>query len=132
MAEDPMSAQMNAAGTALNAFAQGPAREAADAIGESFERAGDRIAGALARAALDGEASFRRLAKTILEEAAKIALDKILPTGGGASTPRSGGSQGMSVVFNLGAGADAESIRRNQAQIAAQVARAAAYGSRNL
>jgi hypothetical protein len=38
----------------------------------------------------------------------------------------------VSVHFHLGAGADAAGIARHQGQIAAQIARAVAYGRRNL
>lgn len=139
MADNSISAQLSEAGAALSAFARGPAQEAADAMAGAFEKSGERIARALGQAAISGEDSFRKLAKTILEELAKIAINQFLP---GMSAPSAGaslfsapvasGNAPMTVNFNLGAGADAESIRRNQSQIAAQVARAAAYGSRNL
>lgn len=38
----------------------------------------------------------------------------------------------VNVHFHLGAGADAQSLMRHQGQIAAQIARAVAYGRRNL
>jgi hypothetical protein len=159
-----IEADIAVAGAALTAFAQGPARRAADEVGASFDRAGERIAGALARAALSGENSFKRLAKVALEELARLALNQIfgksggLPffgarAGGGAVNaggaylvgergpemfvPRQAGAiapatSGVSVHFHLGAGADAGAIARHQGQIAAQVARAVAYGRRNL
>jgi phage-related minor tail protein len=118
----------------------------------------------MARAALGGEGSFKRMAKTILEELAKIALNQVFGKGGlsffgaravGGSvnpggaylvgergpewfTPSSAGqisaapSSAVNVHFHLGAGADANAIARHQGQIAAQVARAVAYGRRNL
>ena len=52
------------------------------------------------------------------------------PAASGAITPTGGG--GVQVHFHLGAGSDAQSIARHQGQIAAQVARAVAYGRRNL
>lgn len=146
-----------------------PSERAADDIAKSFERAGIRIARALARAAVDGGVSVKQLAKTILEELAKVALDAWLPSGtksgkngkyfgaraaGGAVTaggaylvgergpemfvPNGSGqiapaaSAPVSVHFHLGAGADAQSLMRHQGQIAASVARAIAYGRRNL
>jgi phage-related minor tail protein len=158
--------ELGAASAALQAFAQGPARRAADEVGASFERAGDRIARALGSAANGGEAAFKRMTKVILEELAKIALQEIFGGGGkggfnffGARAaggpvnvggaylvgergpemfvPRQAGevvSAGgaVNVHFHLGAGADASAVARHQGQIAAAVARAVAYGRRNL
>ena len=157
-------AELAGASAALNEFAQGPARRAADEIGQSFDRAGARIASAMSRAALGSESSFKRMAKVILDELAKIALNQIfakggLPffgakAGGGAVNPGGAylvGERGpewfvpssagqvasaqagaVNVHFHFGAGADANAIARNQGQIAAQIARAVAYGRRNL
>lgn len=157
--------ELGAAATALQAFAQGPAQQTADRVGGSFERAGQRIARALGSAAMGGENAFKRLAKVVLEELAKIALDRIFSSGaklpffggraaggpvnvGGAYlvgergpeifTPRVGGdisapaAGAVSVHFHLGAGADPNAIARHQGQIAAAIARAVAYGRRNL
>lgn len=160
-------AELGAATAALQAFANGPARRAADEVGVSFERAGDRIVRALGAAANGGEAAFKRMAKVILEELAKIALQRIFTQGGGKLgffggraaggpvhaggaylvgergpemfVPRqsgeivaSGGVGAVNVHFHLGAGADASGIARHQGQIAAAIARAVAYGRRNL
>jgi phage-related minor tail protein len=62
----------------LAAFAEGPAKDASDAMSEAFEKAGSRIATSLGRAFADGEVNVKKLAKTILEELAKIALPKVL------------------------------------------------------
>jgi hypothetical protein len=157
--------ELGAASAALQEFAKGPARRAADDIGVSFERAGQRIARAMGSAANGGENAFRRMAKVILEELAKIALDRIFSAGpgkmsffggkaaGGAVNvggaylvgergpelfvPRQAGAitqpgGAVSVHFHLGAGADANAIARHQGQIAAAIARAVAYGRRNL
>ena len=159
-------AELGAASAALQEFAQGPARRAASDVSASFERAGERIARALGRAAIDGESSFKRLAKVILEELAKLALQRIFSqsssqsasffgakAAGGAVNaggaylvgergpemfvPRQSGAiaaqaGAVSVHFHLGAGADANAIARHQGQIAAAIARAVAYGRRNL
>lgn len=130
--------ELNAASEALTAFAQGPARRAADEVAGSFERAGERIARALGSAAGGGEIAFKRMAKTILEELARIALDRIFKTGGGShfgGSGQSGFGQGgnpVSVHFHMGAGGDPNAIVRSQGQIAAAIARAVAYGGRNL
>lgn len=157
-------AELSNASGALNDFAQGPAKRAADEIGASFERAGARIAASMARAALGGETSFKRLAKSILEEFGKLALDQLLgksgasffgaranggsvtaggaylvgergpevfiPTSAGAISAAQAGA--VNVHFHFAGRADANSIARHQGQIAAQVARAVAYGRRNL
>lgn len=163
---DGFHAELGAAGAALQAFAEGPARRAAEDVSTSFERAGDRIARALGAAALGGEASFKRLAKVILEELATIALRDLFG-GGGIKLPFFGGKAGggsvnvggayvvgergpevfvprrsgeisavsagvVNVHFHLGAGADGASILKHQGQVAAAIARAVAYGRRNL
>lgn len=148
-----LQAHLGEAEAALASFARGPVRRAADDMADAFERAGARIARALAGAAAGGEASFKRLAKTILEELAKVALDRIfdgarpLPSArpGVAATVQPSGQSiagaqprgpaapaPVSVHFHLGAGADADGVMRHQGQIAAAVARAVAYGRRNL
>jgi hypothetical protein len=127
-------AELSAASAALQDFAQGPARRASEDVGAAFERAGERIARAFGRAAISGETSFKRMAKIVLEELAKIALSQILGPNkpGGAPAQGQTGGPGVNVHFHMGAGADASSIARHQGQIAAQVARAVSYGSRNL
>jgi len=163
---DDFQTELGAASTVLQAFAQGPARQAADAVGASFERAGDRISRALGAAATGGEAAFKRLAKVILEELAKIALQQIF-TQSGAKLPFFGGKAGggavnaggaylvgergpelfvprqageitsagggaVNVHFHIAGGADVSAITKHQGQIAASIARAVAYGRRNL
>lgn len=80
---DDLQAELAEASAALQAFAQGPAQRAADMVGASFERAGQRIARALGAAVTGGEAAFKRLAKVILEELAKIALERVFGQAGG-------------------------------------------------
>lgn len=155
------------ASAALQEFAQVHARRAADDVGGAFDRAGDRIAAAMGRAARGGEASFKRLAKVVLEEFARLALDRIFTQQSGSQTPFFGaraaggsvnaggaylvgergpelftpgqhgaigvpGAGAVNIHFHLGASADAAAIARHQGQIAAAVARAVAYGRRNL
>ncbi len=158
--------ELSEAAAALQAFAQGPAQRAADQVSVSFERAGERIARALGTAASGGEASFKRLARIVLEELAKVALEQIFNgRGGGAPffgakaaggavnvggaylvgergpevfVPRQAGeiaapgAGAVNVHFHLGSGAEVSTITKHQAQIAATIARAVAYGRRNL
>lgn len=159
-------AQLGAASAALQEFSQIQARRAADDVGAAFDRAGDRIASAMARAARGGEVSFKRLAKVVLEEFARLALERIFTgqSGGktyfgaraaggsvnaggaylvgergpelftpgqhGAISAPAGGA--VNVHFHLAGSGDAAAIARHQGQIAAAVARAVAYGRRNL
>jgi hypothetical protein len=140
MADEPnlhrFRAELADAQAALTQFANGPARESAALVSDCFGKAGAKISGELERAARTGELSFKRLAKTVLEEFAKIALNQVLgpapaPQRGAARDALTSAASALTVNFNLGAGADANSVHRNQAQIAAHVARAAAYGRRN-
>ncbi|HWA00163.1 MAG TPA: phage tail tape measure C-terminal domain-containing protein [Caulobacterales bacterium] len=158
--------QLAGASAALSEFANGAAKRASDQVGASFEQAGARIERALARAAAGGEVSFKQLAKVVLEQLARIAINDLFGKSGGSGTPlfgarAAGGSVtpggaylvgetgpelfvpnqagavtqaggAVSVHFHLGAGSDAQSIVRSQSQIAAAIARAVAYGRRNL
>jgi phage-related minor tail protein len=159
--------ELAGASAALQEFAQVQARRAADDVGAAFDRAGDRIAAAMGRAARGGEVSFKRLAQVVLEEFARLALDRIFTQQSGSQTPFFGaraagggvnaggaylvgergpewfvpgqhgaiaaqGAGAVAIHFHLGASADAAAIARHQGQIAAAVARAVAYGRRNL
>lgn len=159
-------ADLGAARGAMQAFGE-ECIKVGDKTGGAFERAGARIARAFGRAAADGETSFKRMAKVVLEELAKLALDRIFTQGAGKQLPFFGaraaggavnvggaylvGERGpelfvprqagaitasaaapVAVHFHFGPGADAASVARHQGQIAAQIARAVAYGRRNL
>jgi phage-related minor tail protein len=93
-------AELGAASAALRDFASGPAQRAADAVSVSFDRAGQRIARAMASAATGGEAAFKRMVKTILEELAKIALQNLFGAAG-AKLPFFGARAGGGAV-NVG------------------------------
>ena len=134
MAETPIQQSLSEAEQAFSAFAAGPARDAADALASAFENSADRIARAMIGATGDSENAVRRLAKTVLEELARTALNAFLPSAGKES---GGGLSGalqsaVNVHFHLSGGADAQGIARHQGQIAAQIARAVSYGGRNL
>lgn len=167
LALDAFHAELGEASAALQAFAQGPAQRAADSVGASFERAGQRIAHALGSAATGGEAAFKRLAKVILEELAKVALERLFTQSSGGKLPFFGGKAGggpvnmggaylvgergpelfvprgageivapsagaVNIHFHVPSGADASGIAKHHGQIAAAIARAVAYGRRNL
>ena len=154
---------------ALRAFAEGPARDPADVIAGRFAQTGGRIARSLSRAASDGRITMKELAKTVLEELARIALPTLLDRLGGAGsaaslfgaraaggpvvaggaylvgergpelfTPRHAGTiapssaAAVTIHLNVSPGADVEGFLRHRGQIAADIARAVAYGRRNL
>ena len=136
-------ARLASAAGALQAFARGPAQQAADSVSASFERAGDRITRALGQAAVNGEGAFRRLAQTVLEEFARLAIERLFASGRSSPAAQktvafptaSGAAKAappLAVHIHLGANTDVSTISRHQGQIAAAVARAVAYGSRNL
>jgi len=114
------------AGEALTALANGPGREAADALEQAFGQAGARIEQTLARAARSGELDFSRMADSILRDLARIAAEAV------ASQIGAAGGQGQTVNVNMavGAGADAGSIMASEGSIATSIARAASAGSR--
>lgn len=135
-----LDAQLRSAGQALAAFSRGPAAAAAEAVGAAFETAASRISTAFVRAAGHGEVSVKQLAKVVLEELARIALDRFNAQSNApqrSSTPSAAGAIGagagsVSVHFHLSDGGDGGAILRHQGQIAAEVARAVSYGRRNL
>jgi phage-related minor tail protein len=69
---------LSEAANALDSFAQGPAQEAADAIGDAFAKAGQRISSALGTAARTGELSVKGLASAILRDLSAVAIDKFV------------------------------------------------------
>ena len=62
------------AAQALEGFANGPGADAANALADVFEQAGERIASSLERAATSGELSFNTLAESVLSDLARIAV----------------------------------------------------------
>ncbi len=66
------------AGKALQSLAERPAKKAADAIADSFSIAGNSISRELERAARSGEFSFRRMVDSILNDLARVAINKVI------------------------------------------------------
>ena len=66
------------AAQALEGFANGPGADAANALADVFEQAGDRIASSLERAATSGELSFNALAESVLSDLARIAVTELI------------------------------------------------------
>lgn len=122
------------AADALEAFSNGPASDAANALATVFEQAGDRIAGSLERAAKSGELSFNNLAESVLNDLARIAINDLItaPLQGVVSSLTSSISSGHSkpsapvtVTVNMPQTiGTSNGPEPSQAQIAAQVAQA--------
>lgn len=120
---DPLTDEIEVAGDALRAFAEGPGRDAARLLEEAFAEAGGRIGQVLSEAARSGELDFRRMAEAILRDLARIAAQSVFGGGGGGAP-----AINISVV---GAAPDAaRSLLAGQGAIAAALARAAAAGGR--
>ena len=122
------------AADALDSFANGPARDAADALAEAFEQAGERIAGSLERAAQSGELSFSNLADSVLSDLARIAVNELItaPLQGAVSAltssiTGSASAKSAPVTVNLNLPATSGKTAAppaSSAQIASQVAQA--------
>lgn len=136
---EDMRAELGEAEAALRTFVRDCIR-IPEEFGGGLERIRERIADALTEAALGGEVAFRQLAKSIMEEFARMALERIMPhprTPEGCPPDPCGRGPVMhgiptSIHFHMSGAADANAIARHQGQIAAAVARAVAYGRRNL
>jgi phage-related minor tail protein len=63
---------------ALDAFAQGPARDSAEAIGDAFSKAGRRISSALGEAAATGTISVKGLAASIVRDLSGLAIERFV------------------------------------------------------
>lgn len=123
-----------AAATALDNFASGPAAQAADGLAEVFEQAGDRIASSLERAAVSGELSFNALVESIARDFASLAIDQLITAPlegfvGSLTSSLSGAISGqrapVTVNMNLSnAGVGATGPQASSGQIAARVAQA--------
>ncbi|GIU67613.1 phage tail tape measure C-terminal domain-containing protein [Candidatus Phycosocius spiralis] len=70
--------QLQDASASLDAFARGPAQDAADLIGDAFAKAGKRVSSALGEAARSGELSVRGLAASIVRDLSQIAIDRFV------------------------------------------------------
>ena len=124
------------AADALDSFASGAGADAANALADVFEQAGERIAGSLERAAQSGELSFNALAESVLNDLARIAVNELItaPLQAGVaalSSSIAGTASGKSspVTVNLNMAQPSGKTAGPQAsgaQIAAQVAQAVA------
>ncbi|MEQ8556736.1 MAG: phage tail tape measure C-terminal domain-containing protein [Henriciella sp.] len=110
------------AGDALQALADGPGRAAAEALEQAFGQAGERIEGALSRAAKSGELDFRAMAQSVLADLARIAAE--------ATLARTGAGRAMTVNVAMHGHADTSSGVGTRAELSKAVAQAVAKGGR--
>jgi len=134
---------------ALETFANSGGVEGAENVARAFELAGDRISGALTRAARTGELSFNSLAESVARDLARLAVDQFI-TGpleqlvggiGGALSGALGGAVGgggganakPSVTVNMNVASSATAgFKNSQGQMASKLAKAVQRGqSRN-
>lgn len=132
--------EVERAGEALRALAEGPGRDAADSLADAFERAGSSIEAALTRAARTGELSFASMAESILRDLSRLGAERFVSgpietlIGGltGAAKPETAGAPPVTINLTLPPGADASAIRRSETQIASALARAVRKGAGRL
>lgn len=115
---------MRRAGRALTDFANGPGREAADALAGAFGTAGERITAALGEAARSGELDFRKMADAVVRDIARIAAEALILRG----TP----GTSVSASFNFAPGTDERSAVGQSGAVAALLARLVQSGGRFL
>lgn len=139
---------------ALESFAAQGGAEAAENVARAFELAGDRISGALSRAAQTGELSFNALAESIAQDLARLAVDQFITgpleqlvggiggavsgalggalgggLGAGSGAGSGGGGAKPSVTINMNvSGAGASSFTSSQGQMATKLAQAVQRG----
>lgn len=129
MADNPDSSAANAdladMGRSLEAFANGPARTAGEALQASFARAASAIRAELSQLAKSGEADLERLGRAMAETLARLALNQLAGQRGGGG--EAGGPVNVTMNFS-GSASNADAASSNQ--IAAAVARAVRRGAR--
>ncbi|MEO0754039.1 MAG: phage tail tape measure C-terminal domain-containing protein [Pseudomonadota bacterium] len=125
---DELDTSLERASERLQAFADGPAKDAAQSVERSFAEAGQRIEAILAQAARSGELDFKGMAEAILKDIARIAAEGVFAPG------RSGGQAGQTINLNL-LGQSAPSARgviASQGAIASALAKTVSAGGRFL
>ena len=119
-----MDGGLQGAGRALAELADGPGRQAADALADAFGQAGERISVSLGEAARSGELDFRKMADAVLRDIARVAAEALILRG----TPGSS----VSASFNFAPGTDERGALGNSGAIAALLARMVQGGGRFL
>lgn len=125
---DELESELNAAGDALRALAEGPGVQAAEALEAAFGRAGASIEAALGQAARSGELNFERMAESILRDLARVAAESLATMAGlGRSA-----AQPVTLNMNFAPGTDERSALESQGAVSALLARLVAGGGRFL
>ena len=116
--------ELERAGQALEAFADGPGAAAARALEEAFAAAGARIEASLEAAARTGQLNFEAMAQAILRDLARIAAENVF----GVLT----GGAGQTVNLNINStdGGDARSLLANRGALQAGLAGLVRQGGR--
>jgi len=117
-----LNADLTEAGRAIEAFANGPAKAAGEALEQAFAKAGRSIRSELEQLARSGEADLDRLAAKLVETLAQLAVRQVF---GGSE--RAGP---VNVTMNVAGNAGASDVVGSGNQIAAMVARAVRKGAR--
>ena len=119
---------MNRAGDALLALAEGPGVQAADALAAAFGRAGSSIETTLGQAARSGELNFERMADSILRDLSRVTAEAL------TAMADLGGRDGQSVNLNMNfaPGTDERGALESQGAMSAVLARLVAGGGRYL
>ena len=116
------------AGDALQALAEGPGVQAAEALEAAFGRAGQSIETALGQAARAGELNFEKMAESILRDLAKVAAESVAAMAG----LNQGAGQAVTLNMNYAPGAEESAGREGQGAMSALLARIVAGGGRFL
>ena len=116
-----------AAGEALQDFANGPGQLAAETLSTAFASSGESIAAALSDAARSGRLEFHSMAEAVLKDLARMAAEAVL-----TRTALTAPGQTVNLNMALGPGANADSVLGAAGSIATAVARASALGGRFL
>ncbi len=120
---DTLESNLDRAGEAVRALADGPGREAAEALEQAFGRAGLNIEAALSQAARSGELDFARMAQSVLADLARIAAEAAIANAGL-------GQGGQTVNLNVAGGAGSGPVAGTRTEIAKAITKAAALGAR--
>ena len=119
--------QLADAGDALQALADGPGRDAAQALEQAFGQAGQNIEQALSKAARSGELDFQAMARSVLADLARIAAETAIARNGLSAPAKS-----MTVNVAVGQGADTSGPAGARGELSRAVAQAVARGGRFL
>ncbi len=115
---------LQGASRALGELANGPARQAADALAQAFGEAGERISLSLGQAAKSGELDFQKMAESILRDIARVAAEALILR----QTP----GNSVSANFNFAPGTDEGAAMGQSGPVAAFLARLVQGGGRFL